>query len=359
MNKRRIKPFVLVALSGLLLTNPSGFAFFAPAQEVTLADDAYHYRLWADGRHDGNFIEWWYFNLFDAQQQVQAIFTYFITDPEDRTGHGLAQVAAVAYTPPGIASEIDVYSPNQFSASYNQADVQIEGNTIRVIDGNAYRIAGTSRDGRLSWDLVYGRQAEPWFAADRMGVGKLAWEQMGWLIYMPGATVTGRLQIDGQVYTINAPGYHDHNWGEWIFTNALWNWAQYSEPGLAFEMGDFIDKPVGVASIDFQGRRTVFTKDQYELTHTRWTFDSDNRKRYPLETTLRAENDTRRLILTMQAIVTHPLRGDLPLPLPDAIIYEQTARYEGQLWEKNTEGQWVLSASFDGNGFKEYTARRY
>jgi hypothetical protein len=358
IRSRKSKWFFAVVISFMLL-GWSPLGALTAVEDVTLADDAYHYRGWADGHHDANYIEWWYFNLYDAQQQVQAIFTYFITDPENRSGHGVAQMVAVAYTSQGIVSEIDAYSPNRFFASSDQADVQIETNAIHVMDRDTYRITGASRDQRLSWDLVYGRQAGSWFAADRMAVGKLPWEQMGWLIYMPGATVGGQVVVDGQVYSIRAPGYHDHNWGEWIFTDALWNWAQYAEPDLAVELGDFIDKPVGVASIDFHGRRTIFTKEQYQLEHTRWAFDAENRKRYPVETMLHAENDTRRLILTLHAIDTHPLRGDLPFPLPDAIIYEQTAHYDGQLWEKNSQGQWVLAASIDGHGFKEYTAKRY
>jgi hypothetical protein len=66
---------------------------------------------------------------------------------------------------------------------------------------------------------------------------------MSWLVYMPGARVNGQVTVDGHVYEMDAPGYHDHNWGEWIFTDALWNWAQYAEPDLAFAMADFIRQP--------------------------------------------------------------------------------------------------------------------
>jgi hypothetical protein len=359
MNGKRTHRMLSPIVVSLLLILSPGYAISDPTQEVTLADDACHYQSWADRKHDGNYIEWWYFNIYDADHDLQGIFSYFVTDPENRTKRGLSQVAAVAYSARGVVSEIDIYPPDRFSASTDRADVQIESNSIQVLDDDAYRIIGASRSGRLEWDLNYVRQASPWFAADRIGVGKFPWERMSWLIYMPSATVTGRVEVDGNVYAINAPGYHDHNWGEWVFTDARWNWAQYSGPGVAFELGDFIGKPVGFASIDFQGRRTVFNKGQYELAHTRWGFDPRNHKRYPIETTLRAEDENRRLILTIEAIDTHPLRGDLPLPLPDALIYEQTARYDGQLWEKNAQGQWLLLTSIGGYGFKEYTANRY
>ncbi len=350
--------FLIVALA-LLVGGLPGLGSLAAAEDALPADDAYHYRDWADARFDGTYTEWWYFNFFDAQRNLQAIFTYFVIDPANLTGHGLAQVAVVAYTPGGVIGGVDVYPPNAFSASYERADVQIEGSAIEVIDPGTYRIAGASRDGRLAWDLIYAKKDDAWFAADHMMVGIFPWEQMNWLVYMPRAAVSGSLAIDGQVYSVDAPGYHDHNWGEWIFTNALWNWAQYSEPGLSFAMGDFIGKPTGLVSIDVQGQRTTFTKDQYWLLHTRWAFDATNGKWYPVETLLFAWKETSLLFLTLRAILTHPLRGDAPFPFPDPIIYEQTAEYHGWLWQKDRDGTWELAAPFSGNGFKEYTARKW
>lgn len=347
-----------IALATLLLASPSASASPPLASDVSLADDAYHYAYFANGRHDANYIEWWYFNFFDAAQDIQAIFTYFIADPEDLSGQGLAQMVALVDTPDGTASAIDVYPVEAFSASYEQADVEIGGNVIQAIDEETYRIVGATKDGRLSWDLRYVRRASPWFAGDRINVGRFPWEQMSWLIYMPGADVSGHLELDGRVYMINSPGYHDHNWGEWIPFLVLWNWAQYFEPGLAFEMGDFIGEDVGLLGIDVHGKRTVFTKDQYRLIHTRWAFDPQNRKLYPTVTILRAENETRRLSVRLRAIKTYPLRGNLPFPLPDVIVYEQLAYFEGQLLEKSSAGDLIPLASFSGTGFKEYTARR-
>ena len=329
------------------------------ANNISLADDAYHYGAWANGQHDGSFIEWWYFNFYDAQQNVQGIVTYFVVDPQNLTGHGLAQVAAVAYTPSGVVREVDVYSTNAFSASSKRADVQIDASTIQVKNPNAYRIAGQSLDARLRWDLQYTQQMDPWFAADRMPVGTLSWESMDWLIYMPRASVDGQLVIDGHTYSIAASGYHDHNWGEWIFSNALWNWAQYSQPGLAFDLGDFIGGPSGIASIELAGQRTVFSKGQYGLLHLQWAFDSENQKWYPVQTLFWAENKAVALVLTMKAVATEPLRGDLPFPLPDVIIYEQTASYDGLIWKKNSDGSRQAAIPFHGQGFKEYTAKKW
>ncbi len=344
----------LLAVAGTFLSGPG-------AREVTVspADDAYHFGSWADGEHDGLYTEWWYFNFFDARDDLQAIFSYFVTDPQDLLGHSQVQLVAVAFTGQGPVTAIDLYPLDSFTAGDEQADVAIDGSSVRVIDEHTYRITGSSRDGRLSWDLTYAQTARPWLAADALQVGGLAWEKMSWLIYMPRAMVTGRMVVDGRSFDVKAPGYHDHNWGEWVPTDGLWNWAQYSSRKIAFEMGDFIGKPAGVASVDFGGERTVFTKDQYTLRHTRWGWDADNRVLYPVESVVTAQSEARRLEMTIRVLRTAPLRGDLPLPLRDLIIYEQTARYAGRLWERNAQGDWVLAAVIKGDGFKEYTAKHY
>src|SRR5215472_16017956 len=84
----------------------------ATTSGVTAADDAYHYREWAGSVHDVNYTEWWNFNLFDSEHNLQAIFTYFIADPANLAGIGQSQLTAVAYTPAGIVSVNDLYAPD-------------------------------------------------------------------------------------------------------------------------------------------------------------------------------------------------------------------------------------------------------
>ena len=357
---RRGRTGSTIALSlALLASGAAAPALRAQSSGVSPADDAFHYSSWAGGTYDAAYTEWWYFNVFDERSGVQAIVSYFVTNPANIGGRGQALLAAVAYTARGVVSEADAYAPGAFSATEQQADVTLGESSVRVGDDGEYRIAGASRDGRLSWDLTYTPLLDPLFAADRVTVGSLPWERMSWLVYMPRASVTGRLIVDGQAYEIDAPGYHDHNWGEWFPPDALWNWAQFSDARVALEMGDFIGRKAGVVSVDFGGRRTVFGKGHYWLLHTRWTQDRGSGVWYPTETLLVAGDDTRWLWATIRAIATAPLVSDLPAPLPDVIVYEQTARYDGMLWEKDQQGQWVAATPLRGNGFKEYTANRY
>jgi hypothetical protein len=121
-------------------------------------------------------------------------------------------------------------------------------------------------------------------------------------------------------------------------------------------MADFIRQPLGRASILWQGERMVFTEEQYRLWHTRWAFDAANAHWYPLQTMLQAENDGWLLLVQGQTLKTHALRGAFTWPLPDVILYEQTAHYTGHLFQKTPKGDLVLRAVFSGNGFQEYTA---
>jgi hypothetical protein len=307
---------------------------------------------WLPTSHLADYTEWWYFNLYDSSHNVQAIFSYLVNNPQNASGGffpiGISEMAAVTYTPAGTVTDADVFLTPSFAAQYGKADVTIgPQNQITVIDSDTYRIAGATNDGRITWNLLYKRQAPSWYAAHQSSVASDPWQLMSWLIYMPRAGVSGTLEVDGVTYDIDAPGYHDHNWGEWDFNGVSWNWAQYSQPDLTFDLGDFPQKPGGVASLDVAGRRFVFDRSQYTLTHTQFAFDATNNVQYPVQSVFHASNGAAELDVTMDVIKTDPLTG--PMPPPKAVIYEQTVTYTGHATINGS------SLDFSGNGFKEYT----
>jgi hypothetical protein len=352
----RIAPVAFVLLGPL--------AADAGAADPTRRDDAYHAAQFADGQHDGNYVEWWYFNIQDPAQGLELAVTYAVIDPANLTGFGLASVGAIAYTPSAHFSETAVYSTTSFIASSEQADVLIAGgappawNYVKVLSDDVYRVVGSIHQGHdVSWNLLYLRRDPAWLGIDREKVGVFPWEQMSWLQYMPAAFVTGEVVVDGHPYHVtNVRGYHDHNWGEWIPFTVTWNWAQFTGPGLTFSIGDFINSATGVVSVDSFGGRTVFEKDQYQLIHGGWTYDAVNQLWFPTTTLVFAQTADRALVVSMSAIETVPVRPPPQLPLPLVpVIYEQTAIYAGWLWERDPSGEWRLARSFQGQGFKEYT----
>lgn len=318
---------------------------------VPAADDAYHFKYWEGSELNALYNEWWYFNLYDAKDDIQAIFTYQVADPLNLTGEGGGDLTAVVYQGSNIIPESDLYPLSSFTASYTAANVTLGSNAISVPGANTYYVTGASMDGRLSWKLYFDRDAPSWFAGARMNVASASWEQMSWLLYMPRANVYGTLTIDGTTYNIDCSGYHDHNWGQWNFITVDWNWAQYSQPGLTFDLGDFIGNPNGRASIDVAGQRVVFPASQYSIVHTKWAYDSQNMVYYPTQSVFTAQNDSVKAVIVMDVLKTAPLSTGPP---PALVIYEQPSHFSGAI---TYQGQPASSAIlFEGDGFKEYTA---
>ena len=345
------------------------------AEAVTAADDAYHYADWKDGQFDNRYTERWYFNFHDEFAGVRASFSYYVTNPENIGETGQARMVAVAFTRREILTANDVYPVAGFSASATSAGVTIDSgtgeiSTVETLPDGSCAIKGMTHDRRLTWDLVYTPAAAsvPWAAGDHMQVGYYYWEEMSWLVQSPRAHVTGTVTIDGRRRAINAPGYHDHNWGEWIPTDATWNWAQYNSPYVSLELADFIGKSAGVVALDVAGVRTVFAHNQYTLEHKKWAWDRDNAHYYPTQTLLTADNGAVRVQVTIYTLKTQPLRDPQVRPLPDLITYEQTASYIGRVWVLTpvvggttgaAEPEWRVAAWLWGVGFKEHSGWVY
>ena len=202
----KIIPKNILFLAVLLGLSPLGplQAIFSYA-EVDLSDDAYHYGLFRDGSHDGSYIEWWYFNLIDDASGIQAIFHYSIFNPDNILQFGRTNVGANIFTPQGIVHESDSFPTDLFWASDSEPQVKIgnqDVNFIEVIEYNTFHIVGSIGNGRISWDLYYEPQIAPWYAADRQHIGRRPWEQMSWLVYAPGAYVTGKVVLNGEIHHV-------------------------------------------------------------------------------------------------------------------------------------------------------------
>jgi hypothetical protein len=342
----------IVAAAGAAL-----FVLSLHAQSLTAslpvpeASDGYHLLYWLGSGRLADYNEWWYFNFYDTTNNIQAIFTYQIANPLNVSGLGISELSTAVYSSGGILVDGSAYFTPAFSASPLKANVTIgKPNAITVIDDNTYQITGATRDGKVSWNLLYQRTAPSWFAFSRLNVSSEPWELMSWLPYMPAAAVSGTLTVNGTTYQVNATGYHDHNWGEWNFETVPWNWAQVSQsnltPALTFDLGDFPDEQDGVASVEVNGERYVFQHSQYTLIHTQWATDPTFNVEYPTQSKFTANNGTAQITLTMNVIANQGL-STASSP-PELVIFEQTAAYTGEV----TVGSTVTNIS--SNGFKEY-----
>jgi hypothetical protein len=87
------------------------------ASGPTLRDDGYHHDLFRDGAHDGNYVEWWYFNLVDETSGLGLAFTYSILDPENLTRFGSTGLLAAAFTSEGAIHESEFLPADRFHGS--------------------------------------------------------------------------------------------------------------------------------------------------------------------------------------------------------------------------------------------------
>jgi hypothetical protein len=338
-----------------LLILPGTAVYAADSDAIGPADDAYHLKYWPNSPTLAAYTEWWYFNLIDTTNNLEAVLVYTVTNPDQMgSAPAVAPMLAVVYPPGGAATvtELDPYPISDFSADYNAANVTLGANTIQVTGNNTYKLAGASLDGAVSWDLTYLRETPSFQGLDKAELGKDPWEKVSWLVYMPRAGVTGSLTVNGNTYTVSGSGYHDHNWGEWIPRDVLWNWAQYSQKGLWIDLYDFINQDNGAVRVGVNGGIVEFTKSQYKLYQTKWAYDSVNHVHYPVQMKLSADNGTEQLDMAVNADATVPLSEGLPYPKAEYLIYEQTASYLGKVVANG------VTVKFSGKGFKEYTVER-
>ena len=130
--------------SALIAPDPGG-----PSQlRVTATDDAFHYRDWQGTPYDGAYTEWWYFNLYDQRQDLEAIFSYQVVDPANVAGLGTAFASAAVYHGSDIVNTFYLAPLSSFEASYSAANVTLGSNRISVLDPSSYRISGASANGR-------------------------------------------------------------------------------------------------------------------------------------------------------------------------------------------------------------------
>jgi len=200
------------------------------------SDDAYHFHQFRTGTADEWYIEWWYFNFVDAASGQSGIVVFQVTNPASRhLPTSFATVLAAWY--PGGRMRTERFPFSDFRASTLEADVRItQRNRIEVVDDNTYRLVAQVED--LQLDLTFTQRARPvWLA--RGSRGPVAWEEAWWLAYMPVAEVAGEVSVGRETFAVAGPGYHDHNWGKWLWHSRSFFWVSFANPtsGLGLDCG--------------------------------------------------------------------------------------------------------------------------
>jgi hypothetical protein len=133
-----------------------------------------------------------------------------------------ARLTLLARDDRGWIGDVDTYAQDQVSATTGDIDMRLGANMVRYEDG-AYSIRARARNRDLACDLRLKPACMPALAPN---IPLESGPPIHWCV-LPRSKATGTLRIDGRVYDLlDAPSYHDHNWGRWKWGDDFaWEWG--------------------------------------------------------------------------------------------------------------------------------------
>jgi len=151
-------------------------------------------------------------------------------------------------------------------------------------------------------------------------------------------------------------GYHDHNWGRYIFNDPKWNFFQVSKPqdGFSIVVGDAWGEQRNTAlGLTSAGKPIKFTKKQMALNYTDFALDPQTSRTYPIAYKVTADNGEYLLDLNITVRKNVPILIEYPSPNPSYVIFSQISNFKGILRSKTGE-----EYGFDEIGFSEHRTHR-
>ena len=347
----------LISLLMAIIITTLFFSFLAMAIEASIKDDAYHYMH--SGIDDYLYNEWWYFNAISNDTNLR--ITYLLSDPENLTGMRKIQVMAVIVQD-DKAPIIGMHQGRGIGGDRSSPNLDIDQSGISSQEEPNLKIWGVVDDiaagTHLRWDLEYQPAVAPWFAIPvQMHVGHSKGDWMKWLVYMPSAKVAGTVTIANRTMDINGVGYHDHNWGRFVFNDPKWNFFQVSKPqdGFSLVVGDVWGEQRNTAlGLTLAGKPIKFTKKQIDLNYSDFALDPQTSRTYPVAYKVTADNGEYLLDLNITVRKNVPILIEYPSPNPSYVIFSQISDFKGILRSKTGE-----EYGFDEIGFSEYATHRF
>lgn len=179
--------------------------------------------------------EWHYFNVIDEEQNLSFMTTLKLSgDIYDPNPYNSSATVVLSYsTSAGKNMTVDLYPMYQAEYSNKTPNLRINSSTVTLTE-EGYHVHVESADGQTVFDAVFKPFTEPspLFTAMPSEPDRV----INWLVASPKMKVDGTLTIkrgtpDNKTYTLeNTRGYHDHNWGYWLWQDDIgWDWGQASE----------------------------------------------------------------------------------------------------------------------------------
>jgi len=322
--------------------------------------------------------EWHYFNVIDEEQNFSFMTTLKLSgdiyDPIPFNS-SVATVVLSYSTPDGGNISGDLYPiiPAEVEYSSETPDLRINSNTVTLTE-EGYHVHVESADGQTVFDAVFKPLTEPspLFIAAPSEPGRV----INWLVASPKMKVNGTLTTSKgteqeEIYTLeNVRGYHDHNWGYWLWQDDIgWDWGQASESKnhldgndvgkYAFCFGNVTDnehtESRGAVLNIWKNEKIIarFENETIQIQHYEMTtlpqIPNLQNNSFPLVTVLTANDGENSMSISF---ITEDVT---PLPIEIGInkylvIWELTGIYEVSGY---IDGKPV---SFTSKGFMEYVA---
>ncbi len=324
----------------------------SPNNIKTLTDE-WHYLDFRDDRHDANYIEWKYFNF--KQKDLAGYIIYWVLDPERRTKFGGVRVLARVFSQNKLLGSIREIPIDDVQFDALSAGVDMAGTKIIEKDQHHYRVSGAV-DG-LSWSLGYTQQVASIDAFSDVNCGILRWEKADWLVKMPRAKVDGFITIDSGTLAVDAVGYSDTNWGEFLPLFTKYEWGQYCDEKISFVFGVLYGLFRTVHSYFYliiENEMAWLDRTQFSITHKKWGRRGTCGITVPLESEFLARDKQFSVRFTSRLINTDILGLKISSLLPKPVVSEQIVEYKGVV-EKNGK----VIHEFDGLGFKEWSTKTW
>lgn len=335
-------------LQDILRTGSQSPATGNPGQ-APATDNGYHFPTFRTGSSDQWYTEWWYYNFYDPKSQIAAIAVFQVVNPSSRWYSGKARLLLSAFPGPGQEPVLEeqFYEIPQFSASTLQADVQLGPHKIETVSPDVIRISAELFQIKLS--LEFQAKVPPVQLADN-SKGPSDWEVSNWLAYMPAAAVSGTITLGGDTTAVeHAVGYHDHNWGKWLWPAREFYWVSFvdNQQGLSFDLGHGVGfQPGYLGVLDRQGQRIIFPASKRSDVSVR-DYVRQGFFRYPAQVEVSMSSDDDRYLL---ALSWKPHSSVMVSKIPLA-IFEQRSVISGRLVDQQTGEVF----QFEQEGFSEWT----
>jgi len=352
--------------------------------------DGFNYYNYKDGVGDFVYNQLWYFNFLDdkgtidTSDDIAGVAAYGLANPENLlTGGALTNSFGMIIRDPSKGESFPLFSPDydptipgNFYASHTFEpsegfEFQNPGGGIDVISPDHYHIMGQAvkDDKEIRWDLHYQRSlGQAWRPWVEWPVPKTMGLIPAWISYhmqMASANVNGTFYVkEGENETtyelVNAKGYHDGFYSEFVFSIFEWNWLDFKQEDLSVHLlyphspvysckdGWETCTPGNLKVVYDNGteqkeynfyRRCDRDKNEISISYGEMAVDPRYPDvEYPLEANIIAEDpDGNKLNLTWTLTRYMIVYFDVPDPFYDTVTFEIIADFSGTFYEASSD----------------------